>query len=221
MNLADSHLDLHLSGATALLARRRRLRVPRERIHRAFALRRSFAVDASPPLPCPGWTSRRTRIGVFGFRDSAQLWSAGDAPIVLALYLRGVPYHRIVCDVPDPIREAATINQWLTSEVTTRIYAGLSSSHRLAGEVSDRQAWRRTMDLLEVLTRVAELSREELHIVRKRAEERTAARDHGKDFDEMRHAADRLDHYAHLLHRLHDNEFGERWRHESQSDRSS
>ena len=37
----------------------------------------------------------------------------------------------------------------------------------------------------------------------------------------MRHAADRLDHYAHLLHRLHDNEFGEHWRRESQSDHSS
>ena len=32
------------------------------------------------------------------------------------------------------------------------------------------------MDLEEVLARVAELSREELHIVRKRAEEKTAAR---------------------------------------------
>ncbi len=77
------------------------------------------------------------------------------------------------------------------------------------------------MDLQEVLSKVAELSREELHIVRKRAEEKTAARDHGKDFDEMRAAADRLDHYAHLLHRLHDNEFGDRWRHESRSDPAS
>jgi len=76
------------------------------------------------------------------------------------------------------------------------------------------------MDLQEVLTRVAELSSEELHIVRKRAEESTPARDHGHDFDEMRRAADRLDHYTHLLRRLHDNEFGEHWRHESQSDRS-
>ena len=76
------------------------------------------------------------------------------------------------------------------------------------------------MDLQEVLTRVAELSSEELHIVRKRAEESTPARDHGHDFDEMRRAADRLDHYAHQLRRLHDNEFGEHWRHESRSDRS-
>jgi hypothetical protein len=74
------------------------------------------------------------------------------------------------------------------------------------------------VDLEEALAKVVELSREELHIVRKRAEEKTAAREHGHDFDEMRHAADRLDHYAHVLRRLHDNELGQHWRHESASD---
>jgi hypothetical protein len=74
------------------------------------------------------------------------------------------------------------------------------------------------MDLEETLAKIAELSREELSIVRKRAEERTAPREHGHDFHEMQHAADRLDHYAHLLRRLHDNEFGRSWRHESLED---
>jgi hypothetical protein len=74
------------------------------------------------------------------------------------------------------------------------------------------------MDLEETLAKIAELSREELHIVRKRAEEKTPARDHGHDFDEMRRAADRLDHYAHVLRRLHDSELGDSWRHESRSD---
>lgn len=74
-------------------------------------------------------------------------------------------------------------------------------------------------DLEETLAKIVELSREELHIVRKRAEEKTAARDHGHDFHEMEQAADRLDHYAHQLRRLHDNELGQNWRHESRSDR--
>ena len=74
------------------------------------------------------------------------------------------------------------------------------------------------MDLEEVLAKVVELSREELSIVRKRAEEKTAARDHGHDFDEMRRAADQLDHHAHLLRRLHDGEFGQHWRHQSRQD---
>jgi hypothetical protein len=74
------------------------------------------------------------------------------------------------------------------------------------------------MTLEETLSKVAELSREELAIVRKRAEEKTAARDHGKDFHEMEQAADRLDHYAHQLRKLHDEEFSGNWRHESLDD---
>lgn len=76
------------------------------------------------------------------------------------------------------------------------------------------------MDLEQTLARIAELSREELSIVRKRAEEKTPARDHGQDYHEMTRAADRLDHYAHQLRRLHDNEFGSGWRHESRQDTS-
>jgi hypothetical protein len=72
--------------------------------------------------------------------------------------------------------------------------------------------------LEETLGKIAELSREELRIVRKRGEEKTAPRDHGHDFHEMQHAADRLDHYAHTLRRLHDSEFGQNWRHESLQD---
>ena len=71
------------------------------------------------------------------------------------------------------------------------------------------------MNLEETLAMVVELGQEELHIVRKRAEEKTPARDHGQDFDAMKRAADRLDHYAHALRRLHDNELGQSWRHES------
>ncbi len=74
------------------------------------------------------------------------------------------------------------------------------------------------MTLEETLEKIVELSREELHIVRKRGEEKTAARDHGHDFHEMQRAADRLDHYAHQLRRLHDDEFSGNWRHESSSD---
>jgi len=74
------------------------------------------------------------------------------------------------------------------------------------------------MTLEETLSKVAELSREELAIVRKRGEEKTAAREHGKDYHEMERAADRLDHYAYQLRRLHDEEFSGNWRHESLDD---
>jgi hypothetical protein len=75
------------------------------------------------------------------------------------------------------------------------------------------------MNLEQTLEKVIESAREELHIVRKRAEEKTPARDHGKDYHEAQSAADRLDHYAHQLHRLHDSEYQDGWRHMSASDR--
>jgi hypothetical protein len=74
------------------------------------------------------------------------------------------------------------------------------------------------MTLEDTLNKIAELAHDELRILRKRGEEKTAARDHGHDYHEMQQAADRLDHYAHQLRRLHDAEFGERWRHESVDD---
>jgi hypothetical protein len=77
------------------------------------------------------------------------------------------------------------------------------------------------VDLEQVLARIVELGQQELRIVRKRAEEKTPAREHGHDYHEMTQAADRLDHYAHLLRRLHDSEFGHGWRHESQQDTGS
>jgi len=75
------------------------------------------------------------------------------------------------------------------------------------------------MNLEQTLEKVAELAREELRIVRKRAEENTPARDHGKDYHEAQTAADRLDHYAHQLYRLHDAEYQHGWRHVSAGDR--
>jgi hypothetical protein len=74
------------------------------------------------------------------------------------------------------------------------------------------------MNLEDTLEKIVELAREELHIVRKRAEEKTPARDHGRDYDEARRAADRLDHYAHQVRRLHDAEYKHGWRHESAAD---
>ena len=72
-----------------------------------------------------------------------------------------------------------------------------------------------TMNLEQTLEKIVEHAQEELGIVRKRAEQKTPARDHGKDYHEAQAAADRLDHYAHLVRRLHDAEYRDGWRHES------
>ena len=67
------------------------------------------------------------------------------------------------------------------------------------------------MDLEETLAKVVELGQEELRIVRKRAREKTAARDHGQDFHGDAPCRRPLDHHAHLLRRLHDGEFSQHW----------
>jgi hypothetical protein len=71
------------------------------------------------------------------------------------------------------------------------------------------------MNFEQALDKIVENAREELRIVRKIAGQKTAARDHGKDYDEAQAAADRLDHYAHLARRLHDDEYKHGWRHET------
>lgn len=74
------------------------------------------------------------------------------------------------------------------------------------------------MNLETALDELVEIARTELHIVRKRAEEKTSAREHGSDFHEMQRSADRLDHLAHTVRRLHDEEFSGRWRDASAND---
>lgn len=131
--VADS-LELRLSGMAAVFATRRCLRLPRARVQRAFVLGRSFACNASPRIPFPGWSARRSRVGVFGLRDRAQLWSAGHRPVVLALYLRGEPYHRIVCEVDDPVACAALVNRWINSGTEHLLAAQLQQAQRHTGD---------------------------------------------------------------------------------------
>lgn len=107
-------LHLQLTGLTLLLAHRRTLVVPRDRVHRAFVLGRQFAISACPRFPMLGWSSIRRRIGTFGIGESAQLWLVGRRSVVVALYLRGEPYHRIVLECDEPIQLASAINKWVS-----------------------------------------------------------------------------------------------------------
>jgi hypothetical protein len=74
------------------------------------------------------------------------------------------------------------------------------------------------MNLEETLEKVVELAREELRIVRKRAREKTPARDHGHDYHEGQTAADRLDHYTRRVRKLHDAGYSDGWRRISAED---
>jgi hypothetical protein len=91
------------------------------------------------------------------------------------------------------------------------------SVERGYGLVGARLRWLRDRETKNRF--VGDLAPEELRIVRKRAEEKTPAREHGKDYHEALTAADWLDHYAHQLHRLHDAEYPDGWRHHSAGER--
>jgi hypothetical protein len=89
------------------------------------------------------------------------------------------------------------------------------------GRIDGHTKGDRGVNLEQALEKVVEHAHEELRVVRKRAEEKTGARDHGKDYHEAQTAADRLDHYAHLVRRLHDAEYKDGWRRESLNERAS
>jgi Mg2+ and Co2+ transporter CorA len=72
--------------------------------------------------------------------------------------------------------------------------------------------------VLSVLPRSSADSPDDTEFRQKASAPGRSARDHGHDFDEMKRAADRLDHYAHVLRRLHDSELGQNWRQESRQD---
>jgi hypothetical protein len=113
LRLERRELRLRLRGAERLLARRSELVLPRRRIQKAFVLGRRFAMGACPRFPVIGWSTSRSRVGTFGYGDDCQLWSVQSRAVILAIYLRGQPFHRIVLEVDDPVRLAADINRWV------------------------------------------------------------------------------------------------------------
>jgi DNA-binding NarL/FixJ family response regulator len=122
-------------------------------------------------------------------------------------------------DYADLLAESPAAGFLPKAELSSRAIRGILAVSR-AGAASRSGEGANRVDLEQVLAKVVEHSREELSIVRKRAEEKTPARDHGQDYHEMLRAADQLDHYAHWLRRLHDSEYGREWRHESREDES-
>ena len=75
------------------------------------------------------------------------------------------------------------------------------------------------MNLEQTLEKIVELApRGTLTSCARDPRRRRLPRDHGHDFHEAQTAADRLDHYAHQVRRLHDAEYRKGWRHESAAD---
>lgn len=85
--------------------------LPTRRVLGARVLSRSAAIAACPAreLPGLGWPGV-LRAGRYGIGQDRQLWLVRRARSVLAIYLRGVPYHRVVVEVADPESLSRNIN---------------------------------------------------------------------------------------------------------------
>ena len=85
--------------------------LPIDRVQGARTLGRRDAVAASPRVHLPGISvPGMLRAGAYGVGERRQLWMVHAATTLLAIYLRGVPFHRVVVEVEDPEELSRIIN---------------------------------------------------------------------------------------------------------------
>jgi hypothetical protein len=105
---------VRFSGADRVWACCRGVYLPLSRVLLARTLDRRAAVAASPRVHLPGVSVPKVlRAGSYGVGERRQLWMVRGAEQLLAIYLRGDPYHRVVVEVPDPDETSRTINEAL------------------------------------------------------------------------------------------------------------
>jgi hypothetical protein len=105
---------VRFSGPDRVWACCRGVYLPLSRVLLARTLNRRDAVAASPRVHLPGVSVPRVlRAGSYGVGERRQLWMVRRAEHLLANYLRGDPYHRVVVEVPDPDGTSRTINEAL------------------------------------------------------------------------------------------------------------
>ncbi|GAA4867929.1 hypothetical protein [Actinomycetospora straminea] len=105
---------VRFTGTDRVWACRRGVYLPLSRVLLARPMARRDAVSASPRVHLPGVSVPKVlRAGSYGVGERRQLWMVRSAQSLLAIYLRGDPYHRIVVEVPDPEATSRTINEAL------------------------------------------------------------------------------------------------------------
>lgn len=105
---------VRFSGSDRVLACCGGVYLPLSRVLLARTLNRRDAVAASPRVHLPGVSVPRVlRAGSYGVGERRQLWMVRRGEHLLAIYLRGDPYHRVVVEVPDPDETSKTINEAL------------------------------------------------------------------------------------------------------------
>ena len=114
LRITSDGVVVRFSGSDRVWACCRGVYLPLSRVLLARPLERRAAVSASPRVHLPGISVPRVlRAGSFGVGERRQLWMVHGADTLLAIYLRGDPYHRVVVEVPDPEGLSRTINEAL------------------------------------------------------------------------------------------------------------
>jgi hypothetical protein len=102
---------LRFTGRDRWYACRGGVFLPIDRVLGARTLRRREAVAASPRVHLPGISvPTMLRAGAYGVGERRQLWMVHAATTLLAIYLRGEPFHRVVVEVEDPEELSRVIN---------------------------------------------------------------------------------------------------------------
>lgn len=102
---------LRFTGRDRVYAFRGGLFLPIDRVLGARTLGRRDAVTASPRVHLPGISvPGMLRAGTYGVGERRQLWMVHAATTLLAIYLRGEPFHRVVVEVEDPETLSRIIN---------------------------------------------------------------------------------------------------------------
>ena len=114
LRLTDDAVVVRLTGRDRACAWRQGVHLPLTRVLGARPMARGDAIAASPRVHLPGLSiPGMLRAGSYGIGERRQLWAVHGAEQVLAIYLRGEPYHRIVVEVDDPVALSRAINDAL------------------------------------------------------------------------------------------------------------
>lgn len=114
LHVTDDGLIVRFTGRDRVWACRRGVILPMRRVLLARPMARHDAVAASPRMHLPGVSLPGVlRAGSYGVGERRQLWMVRRATLLLAIYLRGDPYHRVVVEVDDPEGVSRIINDAL------------------------------------------------------------------------------------------------------------
>lgn len=120
LRITEEAVVVRLTGGDVVCAWRRGVYLPMSRVLGARTMRRRDAVAASPRLHLPGVSvPGLMRTGSYGVGERRQLWAVRGGDQLLAIYLRGDPYHRVVIEIDDPGTASRAINEALPPRSVT------------------------------------------------------------------------------------------------------